>query len=93
MSNGNRAELSPICSVIMSDLKNWKTLEQECDMLITSSSKEEQNIRNDALYLKTTTATGNSAKYMTTANAHDTNYPITQLINKHATYTVPVEPN
>ena len=59
-------------------------------MLITSSSKVGQNIRNDALYLKTT---GNSAKYTTTANAHDTNYPITQLINKHATYTVPMEPN
>ena len=36
MSNGNRTELSPIWSVIMSDLENWMTSEQESDMLITS---------------------------------------------------------
>ena len=40
----------------------------------------------------TTTTTGNSAKYMTTAHAHDMNYAITQPINKHDAYTVPLEP-
>ena len=52
MSNSNRTELSPIWSVIMSDLKNWMIPEQESDMLITSSSKVGQNMRNNVLYLK-----------------------------------------
>ena len=36
MTNGDRTELSPIWSVIMSDFKNWMTLEQESNILIKS---------------------------------------------------------
>ena len=31
-------------------------------------------------------------KHMATAHAYDTNYPITQPINKHDAYTLPLEP-
>ena len=44
------------------------------------------------VFKKKAITTGNSAKYMTTAHAHDTNCPITQPINKHDAYTVPLEP-
>ena len=40
------------------------------------------------MLLKKNKITGNLAKYTTIAHAHDANYSITQLINKHDAYTV-----
>ena len=35
---------------------------------------------------------GNSVKYTITAHAHDANYPITQSIHKHDSYTILLVP-
>ena len=69
------------------------TPEQESEMLITSESKSRTKYKKRCLVLKQQQQQQqvNSAKYMTTMHAHDTNYPITQPIDKHDTYTVPLE--
>ena len=70
------------------------TPEQESEMLITSESKSRTKYKKRCVVLKQQQQQQqqvNSAKYMTTMHAHDTNYPITQPIDKHDTYTVPLE--
>ena len=60
-------------------------------MLITCESKSRTKYKKRCVVLKQQQQQQvNSAKYMTTMHAHDTNYPITQPIDKHDTYTVPL---
>ena len=62
-------------------------------MLITSESKSRTKYKKRCVVLKQQQQQQqqvNSAKNMTKMHVHDTNYPITQPIDKHDTYTVPL---